>query len=118
MPRCRRVASAAAFAPSFPPTLTPVWRSARALPEVKPQSVRAAPPRGRAWRRRRPRLRNRTPSAARAVHTASSIGTAHIAERAAHTPAPLAAAHIEEGTAPRPAPGVAGDSLVQGGDMI
>src|SRR5215470_2599625 len=107
MRRCRRVASAAEFAPSFPRTLTPAWRSAPALAEVKPKSVRAARPRGRASRRRPPRLGNWTLTAARAVHKASWIGAADIAERAAHTPAQIAAGHIEEGAARRRAPVVA-----------
>src|SRR5215470_764855 len=97
MRRCGRVASAAEFAPSFPRRLA--WQSARALAGVKPKLVRAARPRGRALRRRRARLRNRRPTAARAGHTASSIGAAHIEEGAAYTPAPIAAAHIEERTA-------------------
>src|SRR5215470_3768033 len=91
MRRCGRVASAAEFAPSFPRRLA--WQSARALAGVKPKLVRAARPRGRALRRRRARLRNRRPTAARAGHTASSIGAAHIEEGAAYTPAPIAAAH-------------------------
>jgi hypothetical protein len=41
------------------------------------------------------------------VHTASSIGAAHIAERAAHTPAPIAGAYIEERGARTAAPAVA-----------
>src|SRR5215468_7324546 len=100
MRRCGRVASAAEFAPSFPRRLA--WQSARALAEVKPKLVRAARPRGRASRRP-PRRRNRTLTAARAVHKASWIGAAHIAEgaahiaqRAAHTLARIAAAQIEE----------------------